>query len=292
MFKTLLNISHFCKNRVLSITESNLKPLLLNQFKFLNTMSNDNSCDNKKQENADTSSICDLYLVACGSFNPITNMHLRMFELAKDYLREHQPNFSVQLGIISPVSDAYGKAELANGLHRKVMCQQAVSSSSWIKVMTWELEQSDWTPTADVLDHFETYVKRTFSPESKVMLLCGADVLQSFSIKDLWLERDIRRIVQKHGLVVITRPSCNPYEFINNSALLSELQGSIHIVSELFTNDISSTVIRKTIRQKKSIKYLVPDTVADYIAKHSLYAEVSTNTMGELAPFKKHRSKK
>lgn len=27
-------------------------------------------------------------LLACGSFNPITNMHLRMFELARDYLED------------------------------------------------------------------------------------------------------------------------------------------------------------------------------------------------------------
>lgn len=28
----------------------------------------------------------DVVLLACGSFNPVTNMHLRLFELAKDYL--------------------------------------------------------------------------------------------------------------------------------------------------------------------------------------------------------------
>lgn len=28
----------------------------------------------------------DVVLLACGSFNPITNMHLRLFELAKDYM--------------------------------------------------------------------------------------------------------------------------------------------------------------------------------------------------------------
>ena len=29
-----------------------------------------------------------LILLCCGSFNPITNMHLRMFELARDYLHQ------------------------------------------------------------------------------------------------------------------------------------------------------------------------------------------------------------
>lgn len=34
----------------------------------------------------DTSEKTDVVLLACGSFNPITNMHLRLFELGKDYM--------------------------------------------------------------------------------------------------------------------------------------------------------------------------------------------------------------
>lgn len=32
--------------------------------------------------------ITEVVLLACGSFNPITNMHLRMFELARDQLED------------------------------------------------------------------------------------------------------------------------------------------------------------------------------------------------------------
>lgn len=35
---------------------------------------------------ADMSEKTDVVLLACGSFNPITNMHLRLFELGKDYM--------------------------------------------------------------------------------------------------------------------------------------------------------------------------------------------------------------
>ena len=35
-------------------------------------------------------------LLACGSFNPITNMHLRMFEIAKDALHKNG-NYQVTL---------------------------------------------------------------------------------------------------------------------------------------------------------------------------------------------------
>lgn len=32
--------------------------------------------------------ITKVVLLACGSFNPVTNMHLRMFELARDHLED------------------------------------------------------------------------------------------------------------------------------------------------------------------------------------------------------------
>lgn len=58
-----------------------------------------------------------LLLVACGSFSPITFLHLRMFVMADDYVK-HSTNFEVVGGYLSPVSDAYRKQGLAPGEHR------------------------------------------------------------------------------------------------------------------------------------------------------------------------------
>jgi nicotinamide mononucleotide adenylyltransferase len=60
-----------------------------------------------------------LVLVACGSFSPITYLHLRMFEMAADFCR-FNTQFEVMGGYLSPVSDAYKKAGLANSTHRYV----------------------------------------------------------------------------------------------------------------------------------------------------------------------------
>lgn len=58
-----------------------------------------------------------LVLVACGSFSPITYLHLRMFEMANDYARINT-QYEVVGGYLSPVSDAYKKAGLAEAHHR------------------------------------------------------------------------------------------------------------------------------------------------------------------------------
>lgn len=61
-----------------------------------------------------------LLLVACGSFSPITYLHLRMFEMAADYVR-FSTEFELIGGYLSPVSDAYRKAGLASAEHRLVL---------------------------------------------------------------------------------------------------------------------------------------------------------------------------
>lgn len=58
-----------------------------------------------------------LLLVACGSFSPITYLHLRMFEMASDYVK-FSTDFELIGGYLSPVSDAYRKAGLASAEHR------------------------------------------------------------------------------------------------------------------------------------------------------------------------------
>jgi nicotinamide mononucleotide adenylyltransferase len=60
-----------------------------------------------------------LVLVACGSFSPITHMHLRMFEMAVDHVKQNMSaTHEVVGGYLSPVSDRYNKAGLASALHR------------------------------------------------------------------------------------------------------------------------------------------------------------------------------
>lgn len=247
-------------------------------------------------------------LLSCGSFNPITNMHLRMFELARDYLH-NTGLYQVVGGIISPVNDAYGKKDLVLAKNRCEMVDLALRSSDWIKLDCWESDQECWVPTVRVLDHHQTILnsitnannasisvkkqkldvedlnsinnneqKTTwdFSMPVRIMLLCGADLLESFGVPDLWAETDIAQIVGKHGLVVITRNGTNPERFIYDSDILSKLRGSIHIVTEWISNEVSSTHIRRALQRGNSVKYLIQDLVVQYIKDHDLYTSSKT----------------
>lgn len=63
-----------------------------------------------------------IVLVACGSFSPVTYLHLRMFEMAKDYVRQNT-DFEIVGAYLSPVSDQYKKPGLLSARHRYVTQQ-------------------------------------------------------------------------------------------------------------------------------------------------------------------------
>ena len=73
--------------------------------------------DGRLQKKMEDSSKTPLLLVACGSFSPITFLHLRMFMMAWDYVR-FSTEFEIIGGYLSPVSDAYKKQGLSPAEHR------------------------------------------------------------------------------------------------------------------------------------------------------------------------------
>lgn len=57
-----------------------------------------------------------LVLVACGSFSPVTVLHLEMFELAQRHIEK--TDFEIVGNYMSPCSDTYGKSSLVPVHHR------------------------------------------------------------------------------------------------------------------------------------------------------------------------------
>ncbi|XP_030590563.1 nicotinamide/nicotinic acid mononucleotide adenylyltransferase 1-like [Archocentrus centrarchus] len=122
------------------------------------------------------------------------------------------------------------------------------------------------------------------------MLLCGADVLESFGIPNMWKQDDIAEIVGCHGLVCITRSDSNPDKFIHQSDLLWKYRKNIHIVHEWVTNDMSATHVRRALRRGQSVRYLLPDSVIHYIKEHNLYSAESEQKNADvvLAPLQRY----
>lgn len=220
-----------------------------------------------------------LLLVACGSFSPITYLHLRMFEMAADYVK-FSTDFEMIGGYLSPVSDAYRKAGLANAEDRIAMCQLAVDQTSdWLMVDTWEPLQKEYQPTAVVLDHFDYEINTvrqgieagdgTRKPV-RIALLAGADLVHTMSTPGVWSEKDLDHILGKYGTFIVERSGTDIDEAL---ASLQPWKSNIHIIQQLIQNDVSSTKIRLFLRREMSVRYLIPVPVIHYIEQHHLYED-------------------
>jgi len=220
-------------------------------------------------------------------------MHLRLFELAKDHLRAN--GIDVLGGIISPVHDAYQKKDLISAQHRIKMAELAVQKYDFVKCSKWEAEQSQWIRTRQVLDEYSNQLAEMAKTGSgpnwlpniklddkeelpQIFLVCGGDLIETFSVPGLWQETDITAIVRDYGLVVITREGSNPEKYVYDHDILHQFRDNIHLITERIPNDLSSTRIRKAVKRNESIRFLVPDLVINYIEDNCLYKKEEPNS--------------
>lgn len=217
-----------------------------------------------------------IVLVACGSFSPITYLHLRMFEMAKDYVRQNT-DFEIVGGYLSPVSDQYNKPGLLAAHHRVNMCTLAAEqTSSWLMVDPWEAFQS-YQRTAVVLDHFDheintklggVYTQDGEQRNVRVMLLAGSDLIATMSQPGVWSEADLDHILGRYGVFIVERAGSDLDQAIDS---LARWRHNIHLVHQLIQNDVSSTKVRLFLRRGLSVRYLLPSQVVDYIEQNGLY---------------------
>ncbi|XP_023642468.1 nicotinamide/nicotinic acid mononucleotide adenylyltransferase isoform X2 [Capsella rubella] len=185
-------------------------------------------------------------LVATGSFNPPTYMHLRMFELTRNAL--HSDGFHVLGGYMSPVNDAYKKKGLLSAEHRLEMCNLACQSSDFVMVDSWEASQSSYQRTLTVLLRVKTSLtnNRLVPEESlKVMLLCGSDLLQSFCTPGVWIPEQVRTICKEYGIVCIRREGQDIEHMISGDKTLNENRVSI---TRLTSKSLTILFLTRSVR--------------------------------------------
>ena len=61
------------------------------------------------------------------------------------------------------------------------------------RISEWETQQNGWTRTAQVLPNIQQVTQQEEGMEHvKVKFLCGADLLESFAVPNLWDPNDVR----------------------------------------------------------------------------------------------------
>jgi len=105
----------------------------------------------------------------------------------------------------------------------------------------------------------------------KIVLLAGGDLIESFGSPGVWTPHDLHIILGRFGCLIIERTGSDVWAFLLSHDILYHHRKNVIVVKQLIYNDISSTKVRLFVRRGMSIKYLLPNSVIQYIEDQRLY---------------------
>jgi nicotinate-nucleotide adenylyltransferase len=182
-----------------------------------------------------------------GSFNPIHNGHLMVAEHVVAHTEVDKVWF-----VVSPHNPLKDSASLLNEYDRLHLVELAIADNPKFRVSNIEFSLPKPSYTIDTL----TYLAEKFPLETFSVILGG----DSYANLKRW--KNWEQLVARHPLIVYARPG-----FANESIPEAKLT---------FLNDapqihLSASYIRQEIRAGRSTRYLVQDTVRQYIEENRYY---------------------
>lgn len=181
-----------------------------------------------------------------GSFNPVHVGHM----IIANFIATQTDLDKVWM-VVSPHNPLKQKATLAKDHDRLHLVHLAIGDNPNLQASDVEFYLPKPSYTIDTL----IYLKEKH-PDKEFSLIMGGDNILTLN---KWKNFDK---LLEHQIYVYKRPNYELGEFVNHP--------NVKIV-EAPLLDISATYIRNCLTQKKSIQYLVPDRVFDYIQHSNMY---------------------
>ncbi len=200
-----------------------------------------------------------------GTFDPIHYGHLRAALEVQEQLN------LTEVRLIPSATPPHRHQPFADAIMRQQMVTLAIQNQSGFICDSRELNRLGKSYMVDTL----ASLRQDF-PTLPLLLFIGTDAFNHLTSWYQW-----QRLFDFAHVVVMTRPSFNQQKLEdfftvrhteNKTELTTTLAGKLYFqaITQL---DISATAIRKLIAQHQSPKYLLPDTVIDYIIQHTLYQQ-------------------
>lgn len=199
----------------------------------------------------------DTVVVFGGSFNPPINSH---FGIAQQVLNEYE---QVEKIIFIPVNKKYEKDGLLENEHRYNMLKLITDKNENFTVSNIDMNGSRSLYTIETLEEIQKQYK-----DKQIWFLIGSD-----NLKELHTWKRAEDLVSKYKVLVMERNKDNIEEIIAKNELLNCYKENIIKLNEEIRSNYSSTYVRSQIKKQKSVRYLMPDEVYEYIKINNLYIE-------------------
>lgn len=190
-----------------------------------------------------------------GSFNPPLNSH---FSIAQNLLNQFEDVLKI---IFVPVNQKYSKNGLLENEHRYNMLKLVSDKNESFEVSSIDFDSDRSLYLFEQLEK----IQETF-PDNELWFLIGSDNLKEIHT---WKKPEI--LLSKYKCIVMERGTDNIETIIENDDFLREHKDNIIKLNQEIRSNYSSTYVRQLIKNNKSIRYLVPDEVYEYIEKNNLY---------------------
>jgi len=206
-----------------------------------------------------------------GTFNPVHLGHLRAAE---------EVGQSLQLGQIIFIPSANpphkGEKGIVSFAHRWRMLELAIGGNPLFSLSDLEYQRAGKSYSVETL----TELSNQYSGDEELYFVVGSD---AFLELPTW--KSYRELLALCHFVVVKRPGFEPESLFamlktkvsGNYTYDSTLQGYVHpdynvvYYREITLLDISSTHIRELLATGCSVRYLMPESVEQYIQQYSLY---------------------
>ncbi len=191
-----------------------------------------------------------------GTFNPVHMGHLLLAEWAR-----------VEAGLdevwLIPSGISYKKAgqEIAPARHRLRMAELAVQGNKYFKCLDLEIKRGGYTYSYETMEELAAAY-----PEDKFFFILGADCL--FTL-ETW--KYPGRLLGCCKLAVAVRDDTPMEALKEKKAQLEQRFGGEILLLPFVRLSVSATQVRERIRQGKSVRYMIPDSVLAYIEEKGLY---------------------
>ena len=182
-----------------------------------------------------------------GSFNPVHAGHLVLANYMLEYTDLERIWF-----VVSPHNPLKKKSTLLDEKQRLQMVDLAIGDNIKLKASNIEFNLPQPSYTIVTL----TYLKEKY-PQHEFVLIMGADNLESFH---KW--KNYEEILKHHQLYIYPRPESDGGKLKDHP--------QIKLINAPLM-EISSTAIRQAIKEKKDMRYFMPEAVWQYIKEMHFY---------------------
>ncbi len=185
-----------------------------------------------------------------GSFDPVHLGHMIIGHETAELM-----NLDVMYFVPCRVPPHKPDRELAPAYHRVHMLTDAVRDNPRLAVSDVELNRAGPSYSVDTLKAFRSVL----GSRSKLHFVVGMD-----SLVEMHMWHAPERIFELSQVVVAGRPG-----FASNGGFRDFRAGALTL--DVTQVDISSSRVRRFIRDGRSVRYLVPRGIAGYIQREGLY---------------------